>query len=216
MDYNTSKEFLKIREYGRNVQNLVNYAKTIEDRKERTRVAKYIIELMSQLNPQYKNIDEYRQKLWDHLYYISNFELDVDSPFPMPDPNEFIKIFKQNDRMEYPMHDITYRHYGKNVESMVKKASNTEDPEKQKAFAEVIGNFMKLAYNNWNHENVTDEVIIADLKRISNGELKISSEDTDLDSLSKSTRKRSNKKSSHRNNNSGYKKNYKRRNYRNN
>lgn len=209
MDYNTTKEHLVIREYGRNVQNLVNYALTVTDRDERTKVAKYIVELMAQVNPQYKHVDEYRRKLWDHLFYISGFKLDVDAPFPKPEPEDVIKTFKKEGRMPYPVHDIRFRHYGRNVENMVNKAVEMDDPEKQKAYTEAIGNYMKMAYANWNRENVTDEVIVSDIKRISKGKLSIDSNETDLDSLSKSSRSR--RKPTNNNRGKGGKKKYKRR-----
>lgn len=210
MDYNTTKEHLVIREYGRNVQNLVNHALTVEDRDERTKIAKYIIELMAQVNPQYKHVDEYRRKLWDHLFFISGFKLDVDSPFPKPDPEELVKTFKKEGRMPYPVHDIKFRHYGRNVENMINKAKEMDDPAKQKAYAEAIGNYMKMAYANWNRENVTDEVIVNDIKRISEGNVKIDSNEANLDTLTKSTRSNKRKQQSNNNNRGRNKKKFKR------
>lgn len=177
-----------MREYGRNVQSLVDYACTVEDRKERQKIAAFIIEVMTQINPGLKTFEEYKQKLWDHLFYMSDWKLDVDTPYDMPDPDTYEKRY-QSKQMTYPRQRIKYRHYGKNVESMVKKALEIEDPEKQKAYAEVIGNYMKMVYNTWNRDNITDEVIMNDFEMLSDGQLSLE-EEANLDSLRRSNRTR--------------------------
>jgi hypothetical protein len=186
MQYNTSKDKLVIREYGRNVQELIRYACTIEDRNERQRVANYIIEAMIQINPNNKGIEDYRRKLWDHLFIISNFELDVDSPYPKPDPT-VLEYASKSIKIPYPKQRIRFRHYGRYVEGMIKKALETEDPEKKAAFAAVIGNYMKLVGQQWNRENITDETIKGDFKMMTAGDLELPDE-TNLDSLARSTR----------------------------
>lgn len=199
-----------MREYGRNVQSLVDYACTVEDRKERQKIAEFIIEVMTQINPGLKTFEEYKQKLWDHLYYMSDWKLDVDTPYEMPDPETYEKRY-QSKKMTYPRQRIKYRHYGKNVESMVKKAIEMEDPEKQKAFAEVIGNYMKMVYNTWNRDNITDEVIMNDFEMLSDGELSLE-EEANLDSLRRSNRTRpsSSHKSQHKGRGKG---NYRKKSY---
>lgn len=174
-----------MREYGRNVQSLVNYACSVEDRAERQKIADFIIEVMTQINPGLKSFEEYKQKLWDHLFYMSDWKLDVDSPYEKPDPETYEKRY-QSKKMTYPRQRIKYRHYGKNVERMIQKAVTTEDPEKQKAYAEVIGNYMKMVYNTWNRDNITDEVIMNDFELLSEGQLSLA-EEANLDSLRKST-----------------------------
>lgn len=187
MDYNTTKEKLVIPEYGRNVQSLIRFAVKIEDREQRNKVANYIIDLMAQItNPAMRGVDEFKQKLWDHLIIISEFKLDVDGPYPPP-TEESVAIKGKSIKLPYPNKRIKYRHYGNSVEQMINKAVEMEDKEKQEAYAEVIGNYMKLVYQNWNRENITDEVIMSDFKRISEGKLTLDKE-TDLDSLAKSTR----------------------------
>lgn len=209
MDYNTSRDKLVIREYGRNIQSLIDYAVAIEDDEKRNEVSLYIIELMGQMNPHLRNVEEFKRKLWDHLFVISKFKLDVKSPYPIPTKEEIDNIFK-HDKLPYPKKKIQFKHYGKNVENMVKKAVEMEDPEMKKAYSEVIGNYMKLVYNNWNRENITDEVIKNDFNSLSNGELKID-EETSLDTLTKSNRKKkrpTNKTGS--NSSNSYRKNNKR------
>ncbi len=187
-NYNSQKDHLMIREYGRNIQNLIKHAISIEDREERNAFARAIINLMAQLNPGFSNIEEYKRKLWDHIYYISEGKLDVDYPYGTP---EFTvtKTMKSGKPMKYPTNDVKFRHYGKNVETMIRKAIEMEDPDKRKAFTEVIGNYMKLVYNNWNRENVTDEMIVNDIRFLSGGELSLGT-DSNLDALRQSNRKK--------------------------
>ena len=199
MNYNTSREKLVIREYGRNIQSLIRYAITVEDRNKRNKLAEHIIEMMSQLNPQMRSIDEYKRKLWDHLFLISDFKLDVDAPYPMPSPEEMEHT--QVMRMEYPRDEIRFKHYGKNVETMVEKALEMEDKEKQQDFAEVIANYMKMVYNIWNSDNINDEIIKNDLDTLSKGKLSLK-DSSNLDTLRHSNRKkRTNTKSNYRDNN---------------
>ncbi len=203
MEYNTQKEKLFLREYGRNIQLLVQHAIGIKDREERTRVANVIVEIMGHLNPHLKNSDQFKHKIWDHIHAISNFELDVDAPFPIPErelPNS-----KNEQRIPYPQGRIKHRHYGKNVELMIEKAKVMEDPDKQKAFTEVIGNYMKLVYKNWNRENISDEIIRHDIHELSKGVLSLD-EGSNLNALSTSTRKRSRPPTKNQHKNSNYKK----------
>ena len=222
MNYNTSREKLVIKEYGRNIQSLIQYATTVEDREQRSQLAEFIVEMMSQLNPQMRNVDDFKRKLWDHLYLISDFKLEVDSPFPMPEPGSAI-LPAHVDRMEYPRDKIKYKHYGKNVETMINRASEMEDPEMQKDFVEVIANYMKMVYNTWNRDNINDEIIKNDLESLSNGKLSVP-DDSNLDTLRNSNRKKTrpvtsakSKYSSNRrgSNRGGDRDNNKRRNYKN-
>ena len=169
LDYNTGREKLLLREYGRNIQELVKYAITIEDDEERKRVAYTIIEIMGHLNPQMKNSEQFKHKIWDHIFTISDNKLNIESPFPRP-----ISVqphFKTDKRVPYPQSRIKSRHYGKNILKMIKKAKEMEDPEKKQAYTEVIANYMKLVYQNWNRENVADDQIKQDIRDLSNGEL---------------------------------------------
>lgn len=186
MTYNSQRNPLVIREYGRNVQKLIEYATTVKDKKERNQIVKQVIDLMGQMNPQYRNIEEFRHKLWDHLFMISDFKLEADSPYPTLDKKS---LKSKPKKLPYARHNLKFKHYGRNVELLIKKAMEMEDKEKQKAFVEVIGNYMKMVYRNWNKENVSDEMIKIDLENMSKGELTIAS-DSNLDSLSKSQRRK--------------------------
>ena len=160
-------------EYGRYVQKVIDHAVKLEDRKERQVVADNLIHLMGILNPQLRNTADYKQKLWDHLFIISKFQLDVDSPYPKP--TEATAHIKPS-YMPYPQKRIKLKHYGRNVEALVKKAIAMEDEGKKELFTEIIGNFMKMAYKNWSNEEVSNDLIKEDMKSISGGELEISEE----------------------------------------
>lgn len=181
MLYNTSREHLLIREYGRHVQRIIARAIEIENREYRNKFANEIIELMGQLNPHLRNVEDFKHKLWDHLFIMSDFKLDVDSPYPKKTREE---INRKPDRLPYPKSKIRFKHYGKHVEALVKKAKATEDEEKRAGFAHTIGNYMKLVYQNWNKENANDDVIKDDLRLLSDGELSLDRE-ANLNLLSK-------------------------------
>lgn len=212
MDYNTDRDLLVIREYGRHVQNLIEYAKSIEDKEERQAVVDSIIHLMGLLNPQLKTVADYEHKLWDHLFMIGGFDMEIDSPYGRPDPD----IAKPNPApMSYPKENIRYRHYGKNVESMIEKARSFTDLEMRHGMTEVIVNFMKMAYRNWSNEEVSDELVKQDLKTLSKGTL-VTDEDMNLEAFLKSTTGvannqpglNNNRRSGGRNGQRNYKKNY--------
>lgn len=170
LSYNTELPKLIISEYGRNIQKMVDHALTIEDRTERNKVAKAIIDVMGQLNPHLRDINDFKHKLWDHLLVISNFKLDVDSPYTKPLPESFTT--KPN-RVNYPSNNIRFKHYGKTVEGMIAKAIEMEEGEMKEAFIETIANVMKGFYMTWNKDNVGDEVIIEQFKKLAAGKLTI-------------------------------------------
>lgn len=147
---------------------MVDYAITVEDREERNTVARAIIDVMGQLNPHLRDVNDFKHKLWDHLFVISRFKLDVDSPYPKPSPETF-KTKPQT--VSYPRNHIRYKHYGRVVEDMIEKAIEMESGEMKDAFVEVIANMMKSFYITWNKDNVSDEVILEQLKTLSKGKL---------------------------------------------
>lgn len=217
MEYNTQLPKMAIKEYGRNVQLLIEHACTIEDDEIRQGVAEGIIGLMAQLSPQSKNIEDQKIKLWSHLNRIADGNLKVTFPYELNEEPSEVTI---NAELTYPSEKIRFRHYGKNVESMVEKAIAMEDPEKKKAFAIIIASYMKMVYKNWSRENVSDEVIINDLKNLSKEEL-IIEPGTYIDSLAKNTTISYHSKPKHNNRgkSKNYRgksnnKNYKKRNYR--
>ena len=184
--YNSQKEKLTIPEYGRNVQNLIKHAKTIENDEERQHFVNAIIDLMHQMNPAHRNNSEYREKLWRHLFRIADFDINVTPPSgDIPTP-ESTKLEPAN--VEYSVRDRQYRHYGNHVKTMIAKAIEMEDEEKRTEFAETIGAYMKLAYRTWSRDHyVSDEIIRNDLKKLSNGVL-IVGEDKSLDGLASKVR----------------------------
>lgn len=162
---------VKLKEYGSNVQKLIDYMLTIEDREKRTEAAYTLVELMRQLNPNMKDGQDHSQKLWDHLYFISDFRLDVDGPYPTPDP----EIFQRKpDRVEYPKNHIRFKYYGRSVEQVVKAIAKLEDEDEKASGVIYLGKLMKSFYTTWNKDNVDDKVIIDHIKELSNGALTIS------------------------------------------
>jgi hypothetical protein len=169
MEYNTGRGLLQMREYGRHVQKMVDYLLTIEEPNTKQRNAEAVIELMSFLNPQLKIMEDYRHKLWDHLYYMSDFKLEVEnSPYPKPDPETYKSKPKP---IPYPKRHPRYNHLGKNLELVIDKAMKEENPEKKSGFAHVIAHYMKLAYSTWHKELVHDDTIRQELNAITKGEL---------------------------------------------
>lgn len=156
-------------EYGRNVQKMVEYLMTVEDRAKRLQQAEIIIELMGTLNPHLKTIEDYKHKLWDHLFQMTEFKLDVDSPYPCPTPE---MVFAKPKVLPYPQAPIKHRHLGKNIQDLLDRAVNETDPEKKAGFTQAIGYYMKLAYANWHREPVHDDMIKNELAEISGGALK--------------------------------------------
>ena len=167
-DYNTQRKRMALPEYGRNVQKMVDHIKTIEDRTERNRAAKTIISIMGNLNPHLRDVGDFKHKLWDHLSLIANFELDIDSPYPVPEPSKFVEKPKQ---VPYKQGDIRFLHYGRIIELMIDSACELEEGPKKEYLTTLIVNQMKKSYITWNRGQVADEVIIKDMKLLSKGKL---------------------------------------------
>ncbi len=172
MEYNSQKDLLIISEYGRNVQNLIYHAKSIENQEERQHFVETLIDLMQQMNPSNKNSIEYREKLWRHLFRIADYEINVIPPSGVVPTPESSHVSPSN--LVYPHVQRKFRHYGMNVKEMLKKAESMEDQEMQQEFLMVIASYMKLAYRTWNREHfVSDDIIKADIKTMSNGKLQL-------------------------------------------
>ena len=184
MEYNSSKEILVIPEYGRHVQNMVRHARTIENDEERQVYVETIVKLMMQMHPQNKNLEDYRDKMWKHVFRIAEYDLDVMPPNGVKPTAEDKK--KRPERVNYPVKGTKFRHYGHNVLSLIKKARAMKDGPKKDGFVQVIGSYMKLAYKTWNKEHyVSDDIIIEQLTTLSEGELEVL-EDASLDNLTRS------------------------------
>ena len=183
MEYNSSREELIIPEYGRHIQNMVRYARTIENPQKRQAFIEQVVKLMMQMHPQNKNLEDYRDKLWKHVFRIAEYDLDVMPPNGEK-PTEEDKL-KKPERVPYPVKGTKYRHYGHNVLTLIEKAKSMEDGPKKRGFVQVIGSYMKLAYKTWNKEHyVSDDIIIEDLRTLSDGQLQLI-EDISLDNLSR-------------------------------
>jgi hypothetical protein len=172
MEYNTQRNHLTMKEYGRHIQRMVEYVLTIEDKQKRQQQAQVIIELMGFLNPHLKNVDDFKHLLWDHLFFVSDFKLEVDCPYPIP-TKETYKV--KPDPLPYPKRKPRYTHLGKNLELVIDKALKEENAEKRVGFATSIAYYMKLAYSNWHKELVHDDGIRAELNIITNGRLEFDS-----------------------------------------
>lgn len=168
MEYNTTRSKMLMPEYGRNVQRMVEYLMTIEDKDRRRKNAEAIIELMGTLNPHLKTIEDYKHKLWDHLVQMTDFKLDVDAPYPPPTPEQ---LYKKPEPLPYPQDHIEHRHMGKNLEALIQKALEEQDLEKKQGLTQAIGYYMKLAYTNWHKEPVHDDMIRNELAALTNGKL---------------------------------------------
>ena len=203
------KQQLILKEYGKNIQRLVDHVTAIEDRDKRTQSAYTVIEIIKQLNPTVKQ--ETDQKLWDDLYIMSDFKLEVDSPFPMPEKE---LLGKKPLPIGYPKGEVRFKHYGRNIEKLIEVAISLEDDEEQEAAIIFIGQLMRSFHSTWNRENFDDAIILDDIKTLSKGKLHIDLEKVKENGLFESNTHRDfklplqeerrtskNKRSNHSNNN---------------
>ena len=174
MEYNTTRGRLILPEYGRNVQNMISHAIEIADREERNRAAQAIIEVMGQLNPHLRDVDDFRHKLWTHLFVMSDFKLDVDSPYEIP--NQEVLNEKPN-LMDYPKAKIKYGHYGNYTQKILLKAKEISNKEEKEYLKNSMANFMKKLYLSHNNDAVENHVIAENLKELSEGELVLENPD---------------------------------------
>ena len=189
LTYNSQLEKLIIPEYGRNVQTLIRHANDIEDLDERQFFVEKVVHLMMQMHPQNKNLDDYRDKMWKHVFRIADYKLEGVIPpngkIPTPEDSR-----KRPDKVPYPEIAKNFRHYGLHVQTLINKALTMEEGDIKKGFVQVIGSYMKLAYRTWNKDHyVSDEQIVEDLESLSNGKLELD-EDAPLDTLTHSNQKK--------------------------
>ena len=193
LEYNSQRSHLIIPEYGRHLQKLIDQATAIEDREERNKAAKYIISVMGSLNPHLRDVLDFQHKLWDQLFIMSDFKLDVDSPYPIPSKDI---LTQKPDRLKYPQNFPKYRFYGNNIKYMIDVANSWEESELKNALVLVIANHMKKSYLSWNKDTVTDEIIFQHLLELSGGKLNLSKSNEELSNthdLMKVNKKVSNK-----------------------
>ncbi len=196
LEYNTEREHLIIPEYGRHMQKMINFAKSRETKEERNKVAKSIISVMGNLQPHLRDVPDFQHKLWDQLFIMADFDLDVDSPYPIP----LREVLQQRpEPLKYPQNHPKYRFYGNNIKTMIDVAITWEDGDLKDALVYTIANHMKKCFLNWNKDTVEDDVILVHLAELSNNQLKVKSSFDDLsdaNSLMRSKKKyASNKKS---------------------
>ena len=177
MEYNTQRKKMELPEYGRSVQNMVDHALTIEDREERQRCANTIINIMGGMFPHLRDVPDFKHKLWDHLAIMSDFKLDIDYPFEVVKKEDLVI---KPEGLAYPNANFRYRHYGRFLEGMVKKAVELEDVEEKKQLINLLAIQMKKDLNNWNKEGIEDQKIVDDLREYSNGAIDLKVEDLRL------------------------------------
>jgi len=168
MKYNTARDHLVLPEYGRNVQKMVDHATTIQNKEERNKCVKTIIEFMGQMNPQLRDLKEFNHKLWDHLFIISKFQLEAASPYPLPEPK---KLDERPEKMPYPKNKIKFPFYGAALENMIRYAVNQNDGRDKEIMTGMIANHMKKSYLLFNKHSVSNDTIILHLKQLSDNKL---------------------------------------------
>ena len=170
LDYNTEREKLAMPEYGRNVLKMVEDVKKIEDRAKRSEQARAVVRVMEILNPQVHSADNWEQKLWDHLYIMAGYDLDVDSPYPMPSPEqrksrpEIIRLKKK---------PIKATHYGRNIESIIDLIASEPEGEMKTAMIRSLAMYMRQQYLIWNKDSVADTTIFSDIEKLSEYRIKV-------------------------------------------
>ena len=170
MDYNSQRKKLILPEYGRNIQMMVDHLATITNRDERTRAAKTVISVMGNLYPHLRDVPDFRHKLWDHLMIMSNFTLDIDSPYPLPEKDI---LEEKPEKLPYNNHRIKYKHYGLLTEKLIEKIKETEDPEIKRVLTVLTANHMKKSFLTWNKDSVEDDQIYNDINTLYGGNIEM-------------------------------------------
>ncbi|TWO32497.1 DUF4290 domain-containing protein [Seonamhaeicola sediminis] len=198
LEYNTEREHLIIPEYGRHMQKMINQAKAVNNRDERNKIAKAIISVMGNMQPHLRDVPDFQHKLWDQLFIMSNFELDVDSPFEKPTKE---LLSERPEPLKYPQNHPKYRFYGNNIKTMIDVANTWEDGELKEALIYTIANHMKKCFLNWNKDTVEDIVIYDHLFELSGGKINLRNSEENLSessSLMRAKSKYSGKKGHHK------------------
>ena len=196
MKYNTEREKLIIPEYGRHVQKMVEHATKIKDSNEKKKCVDAIISYMGQLNPHLRDIPDYKHKLWDHLFIMSKFEIEIDSPFDRPSAE---KLAEHPENIEYPKSDFTFSYYGKNIEKMIKTAIQMKDGNEKYILTGMILNHMKKCYLTWSKSSVDNKTIFKHLDKLSEGKLQAHSDFELIDDI-KVSKKNSSKNNKNKRN----------------
>lgn len=170
MDYNRDREKLILPEYGRHIQKMVREVANIADRDKRNEQIRLVINVMASLTPHYKDSDEFKHKLWDHVHLISDFTLDVDSPFPVPEKEDF-----EVEPVQIPLEKSALKasHYGRNIQNMIEMIAEKSDEQTKEKMVLILAHYMRQQYLRWNKESVTDRTIFDDIEDLSDGKIKI-------------------------------------------
>ncbi len=205
LEYNSLRPRLIIPEYGRHLQKLIDSAIATENKEERNKLARYIISVMGTLQPHLRDVPDFQHKLWDQLFIMSDFKLDVDSPYPIPS-RELLSL--KPEKLAYPQNFPKYRFYGNNIKYMIDVANGWEDGEMKSALVKVIANHMKKSYLSWNKDSVKDEAIFEHLFELSGGKINLMSSSEELSNTSdlmRTNKKMSNKSQNNNNNTNNHK-----------
>ncbi len=205
LEYNSERSNLIIPEYGRHIQKLVNHCVSLEDKDERNKMAKAIVNVMGNLQPHLRDVPDFKHKLWDQLFIMSDFKLEAESPYLQPSREE---LSEKPESLPYPKTASKYRFYGNNIQTMIDVANSWEDGEEREGLMYVIANHMKKCYLNWNKDTVEDSVIFNHLFELSDGKIDLRENGDKLAESSTLIRKRTNHKNqrNHKNNNKNYRK----------
>ncbi|MDR2801634.1 MAG: DUF4290 domain-containing protein [Prevotellaceae bacterium] len=169
-DYNTQRRNLVLPEYGRHIQKMIQYVKSIKDREKRNEQVRAVVAVMGNLNPHLRDIVDFRHKLWDHVYLIADFDIDIDSPYPVPAP----ATFKEKPAsIPYSNTPVGIMHYGRNIENMLKVLANNSDTPEREAMIAAMAHYMKKQYLTWNKETVGDDIIFKDVELLSKGRIHV-------------------------------------------
>jgi len=170
MDYNTQRQQLNLPEYGRTIQKMVDYCCTIEDKEERIKAANSVIAIMGNMNPHLRDVADFKHKLWDHLAIMSDFKLDIEWPYPLPD----LKLLQEKpEKLPYSDNRFRFRHYGKFIEMILKKINSIEDPKEKQTLIEIMANHMKRSYMVWKKEPIPDEIVFRELLMLTHDSIEI-------------------------------------------
>ena len=208
LQYNTQRSPLRIPEYGRHIQKMVDQALDQPDKEERNKMANAIIGVMGNLNPHLRDVPDFQHKLWDQLFIMSDFSLDVDSPYPIPEKEV---LAARPDPLSYPQNFPKFRFYGNNIKRMIDAAVTFSDGDQKDALIYVIANHMKKCFLNWNKDTVEDAVIFNHLFEISNGQIDLKKSEetlTNSDELIRLSNKRFGRQKPHQNNKNNKHKKY--------
>lgn len=198
LEYNSERTLMIIPEYGRHIQKLVDHCLTLETKEERNKMALAIVDVMGNLQPHLRDVPDFKHKLWDQLFIMSKFNLDVDSPYPVPSKEE---LQEKPESLPYPKYASKYRYYGNNIQTMIDVALSWEEGEKKEALVFTIANHMKKCYLNWNKDTVDDAVIYKHLFELSNSKIDLRASEEPLSETKNLLKKRNSQGQNHTKNN---------------